>query len=140
MKDMFGKDDYRKIPNGAPGIETLMTLIHSEGVAKGKITLKEMVKILSENTAKIFGLKNKGSICPGKDADIVIFNPKIKFNISYKKLHMNVDYNPYEGFEIAGMPEIVYVRGKKAAQFKNDRVEFVGEIGRGRFIKREPSF
>ncbi len=140
MKDMFGKDDYRKIPNGAPGIETLMTLIHSEGVAKGKITLQQMVKILSVNTAKIFGLKNKGSICPGKDADIVIFNPKIKFNISYKKLHMNVDYNPYEGFEIAGMPEIVYVRGKKAAQFKNDRVEFVGEIGRGRFIKREPSF
>ncbi len=138
IKDMFGKEDYRKIPNGAPGIETLMMLMHSEGVVKGKITLEKMVEVVSANTAKIFGLKNKGSISVGKDADIVVFDPEKKFTISCEKLHMNVDYNPYEGLDITGMPEIVYSRGKKIAIFDDDRVKFVGESGSGRFVKREP--
>ncbi len=137
-KDMFGKDDYKKIPNGAPGIETLMTLLHSEGVVKGRISLERMVDVLSTSTAKMFGLGDKGAIAVGKDADIVIFDPTQKFTITQTRLHMNVDYNPYEGLEITGMPSLVYSRGLKVAEWRNDRVEFVGEVGRGRFIKREP--
>jgi len=68
----------------------------------------------------------------------VIFDPDRKFTITQSKLHMNVDYTPYEGMEITGMPNLVYSRGKRVAEWKDDHVAFVGEIGRGRFIKREP--
>ncbi len=137
-KDMFGKDDYKKIPNGAPGIETLLMVVHSEGVAKGRISLERMVDVLSTGTARMFGLKDKGEIAVGKDADIVVFNPEQKFTITQSKLHMNVDYTPYEGLEITGMPSSVYSRGKKVAQWNGKQMEFVGEVGRGRFIKRAP--
>jgi len=137
-KDMFGKDDYKKIPNGAPGIETLLILLHSEGVVKGRISLERMVDVLSTGTARMFGLKNKGEIAVGKDADMVVFDPEQKFTITQSKLHMNVDYTPFEGFEITGMPHLVYSRGKKVAQWNGERVDFVGDAGRGRFVKREP--
>ena len=137
-KDMNGKDDYKKIPNGAPGIETLLIMLHSEGVAKGRISLEKMVDVLSCATARMFGLKDKGEIAVGKDADIVVFNPDQKFTVTQSKLHMNVDYTPYEGFEVTGMPSAVYSRGKKVSQWNGDQMEFVGEVGRGKFIKREP--
>jgi dihydropyrimidinase len=137
-KDMFGKDDYKKIPNGAPGIETLLMVVHSEGVAKGRISLERMVDVLSTGTARMFGLKDKGEIAVGKDADIVVFNPQQKFTITQSKLHMNVDYTPYEGMEIIGMPSSVYSRGKRVARWNGKQMEFVGEAGRGRFIKRAP--
>ena len=137
-KDMFGKDDYKKIPNGAPGIETLLMVVHSEGVVKGRISLERMVDVLSTGTARMFGLKDKGEIAVGKDADVVVFNPQQKFTITQKKLHMNVDYTPYEGMKITGMPRSVYSRGKKVAQWNGKQMEFVGQPGRGRFIKREP--
>ncbi len=137
-KDMFGKDDYKKIPNGAPGIETLLILLHSEGVVKGRISLERMVDVLCTGTARMFGLKNKGEVAVGKDADIVVFDPEQKFTITQGKLHMNVDYTPFEGFEITGMPHLVYSRGKKVARWNGEQVEFVGEVGRGRFVKREP--
>jgi dihydropyrimidinase len=137
-KDRFGKDDYKKIPNGAPGTETLLMLLHSEGVLKGRISLEKMVEVLSTNTARLFGMRNKGEIAVGKDADIVIFDPNQKYTISYKTLHMNVDYNPYEGREITGMPYMVFSRGKKVAQWNKDRVEFTGKAGAGKFIKRMP--
>ena len=137
-KDMNGKGDYKKIPNGAPGIETLLIMLHSEGVAKGRISLEKMVEVLSSGTARMFGLKDKGEIAVGKDADIVVFNPDQKFTVTQSKLHMNVDYTPYEGFEVTGMPSAVYSRGKKVSQWNGDQMEFVGEVGRGRFIKREP--
>jgi dihydropyrimidinase len=137
-KDMNGKDDYKKIPNGAPGIETLLIMLHSEGVAKGRITLEKMVDVLSSGTARMFGLKDKGEIAVGKDADIVVFDPDQKFTVTQSKLHMNVDYTPYEGFEVTGMPSAVYSRGKKVSQWNGDQMDFVGEVGRGRFIKREP--
>jgi dihydropyrimidinase len=137
-KDMFGKDDYKKIPNGAPGIETLLMLVHSEGVVKGRITLERMVDVLATGTARMFGLKDKGEITVGKDADVVVFDPKAKFTITQKKLHMNVDYTPYEGMTITGMPMLVYSRGEKVAEWTGDRMKFVGKPGRGRFVKREP--
>ncbi len=137
-KDMFGRDDYKKIPNGAPGIETLLMVLHTEGVVRGRITLEKMVDVLSTGTARMFGLKNKGEIAVGKDADIVVFDPKQNFTITCSKLHMNVDYTPFEGYEMKGMPVAVYSRGKKVAQWNKDQLDFVGEKGRGRFIKREP--
>jgi dihydropyrimidinase len=137
-KDMNGKDDYKKIPNGAPGIETLLIMLHSEGVAKGRISLEKMVDVLSCGTARMFGLKDKGEIAVGKDADIVVFDPNQKFTVTQSKLHMNVDYTPYEGFEVTGMPKVVYSRGKKVSEWNGEQMEFVGEVGWGRFIKREP--
>ncbi len=138
IKDMNGKNDYRKIPGGAPGIETTLMLMHSEGVVKGRIKLEKMVEITSTNVANVFGIRNKGEIAVGKDADIVIFDPKQKFTINYQKLHMKVDYNPYEGMEITGMPYLVFSRGRKVAQWNKDRVEFTGRIGSGQFVYRAP--
>ena len=137
-KDMNGTNDYKVIPNGAPGIETLLMLIHSEGVVKGRITLEKMVDVLSTSTARMFGLKDKGGIQVGKDADIVLFDPQQKFTITQPKLHQNVDYTPYEGMEVTGMPKAVYSRGLKVAQWNGQQMEFVGKVGRGRFVKREP--
>ena len=138
QKDMNGKSDYKAIPNGAPGIETMLMLLHTEGVVKGRITLERMVDVLSTGTARMFGLASKGAVAPGKDADVVVFDPKRKFTITQKKLHMNVDYTPWEGWEMTGMPEIVYSRGRKVAQWSGDQMKFVGEAGKGRFVKRVP--
>jgi dihydropyrimidinase len=138
QKDMNGKDDYKKIPNGAPGIETMLMLMHTEGVVKGRITLERMVDVTSTSTARMFGLSNKGAIAAGKDADIVVFDPKRKFTITQKKLHQNVDYTPWEGWEMTGMPQIVYSRGKKVAEWSGDQMKFVGALGAGKFVKRAP--
>ena len=138
QKDMSGKDDYKVIPNGAPGIETMLMLMHTEGVVKGRITLERMVDVVSTSTARMFGLANKGAIAAGKDADIVVFDPKKKFTITQKKLHQNVDYTPWEGWEMTGMPQIVYSRGRKVAEWSGDQVKFVGEAAKGRFVKRAP--
>lgn len=138
IKDKFGKDDYRKIPNGAPGIETLLPLMHSEGVKKGKISLEKMVDVLSTATARMFGMDKKGSIAVGKDADIVVFDPEQEFTVTNDKLHMNVDYTPFEGYKITGMPYKVFSRGKLVAQWAGDQVDFTGEPGWGKFVKRIP--
>jgi len=138
QKDMNGKDDYKKIPNGAPGIETMLMLIHTEGVVKGRITRERMVDVLSTSTARMFGLSNKGAVAAGKDADLVVFDPKRKFTITQKKLHQNVDYTPWEGWEMTGMPQIVYSRGRKVAEWSGDQMKFVGAAGAGRFVKRAP--
>ena len=138
QKDMFGKEDYKKIPNGAPGIETMLMLLHNEGVVKGRISLEQMVAVLSTNTARLFGLRNKGEVAVGKDADLVIFDPKQKFKLSQNRLHMNVDYTPWEGWELTGMPSAVYSRGRRVAEWDGQQMKFVGRSGAGRFVKREP--
>jgi dihydropyrimidinase len=138
QKDMAGRDDFRKIPNGAPGIETMLMLLHTEGVVKGRITKERMVDVLSTGTARMFGLGKKGAIAVGKDADIVVFDPKRTFTITQKNLHQNVDYTPWEGWKMTGMPQVVYSRGRKVAEWSGDQVKFVGEQGRGKFIKRDP--
>jgi dihydropyrimidinase len=116
----------------------MLMLMHTEGVVKGRITLERMVDVISTGTARMFGLSHKGAIAAGKDGDVVVFDPKKKFTISQKKLHQNVDYTPWEGWEMTGMPQIVYSRGKKVAEWSGDQVKFVGAAGAGKFVKRAP--
>ena len=122
-----------------PANPTIIAVSKDEFIADlQEAEIDKAVDVLSTATAKMFGLADKGEIRVGKDADIVIFDPEQKFTITQKKLHMNVDYTPFEGMEVTGMPVEVYVRGKKVSEWKNDHVEFVGEKGYGKFVKREP--
>jgi dihydropyrimidinase len=131
----LGHDDFSKIPNGAPGIETRMSLVYDGGVRAGRISLNRFVELTSTSPAKIFGLfPRKGTIAPGSDADIVIFDPEKKTTLSAKTLHMNVDYNPYEGREIVGAAETVLSRGRLVIE----NGTLVGRAGAGSFIKRSP--
>jgi dihydropyrimidinase len=131
----LGRDDFSKIPNGAPGIETRMSLVHDGGVRSGKISWNRFVELTSTSPAKIFGLfPRKGTIAPGSDADLVVFDPNRKQTLSAKTLHMKVDYNPYEGREVTGVSETVLSRGKLVVE--NGR--FVGRAGAGSFLKRSP--
>ncbi len=94
----LGDGDFSKIPNGAPGVETRMSLVYDGGVRTGKISMNRFVELTSTSPAKIFGMfPKKGTIAPGSDADIVIFDPEKKTTLSAKTHHMKVDYNPYEG-------------------------------------------
>jgi dihydropyrimidinase len=133
----LGDGDFSKIPNGAPGIETRMSLVYDGGVRTGKISLNRFVELTSTSPARIFGLfPRKGTIAPGSDADIVIFDPEKTMTLRAKTLHMNVDYNPYEGREITGVTETVLSRGRVII----DQGVFVGRAGSGSFIKRQPRF
>ncbi len=131
----LGDGDFSKIPNGAPGIETRMSLVYDGGVRTGKISLNRFVDLTSTSPAKIFGLfPRKGTIAPGSDADLVIFDPTRQTRLSAKTLHMNVDYNPYEGRAVTGVSETVISRGRVII----DNGTFTGKAGAGAFLKRKP--
>jgi dihydropyrimidinase len=125
---------FDRISNGAPGIETLLTLVYSEGVRGGRITLERMVDLLSTTPAARFGLERKGAVTVGKDADIVLFDPAARRTIHATELHHTSDYTPYEDFEVAGAVRSVLVRG---ADVIRDGV-FVGRRGAGAFVERGP--
>lgn len=130
---VLGEHDFSKIPNGAPGIETRMSLVYDGGVRPGRISLNRWVELTSTSPAKIFGLfPRKGTIAPGSDADIVVFNPAKKQTLGVKTLHMRVDYNPYEGREVHGVTETVISRGRVVVE----NGKFTGRAGAGAFIKR----
>ncbi len=129
----MGKDNFSKIPNGAPGIETRMSLLYS-GVLGGKISLNRFVELTSTNPAKLMGLyPQKGSINIGGDGDIVVFDPSATMILRQKDLHMNVDYNPYEGREVKGVPTTVLSRGKVII----DQGKYLGKVGEGQFVPRQ---
>jgi dihydropyrimidinase len=129
----LGEGDFSKIPNGAPGIETRMSLVYDGGVRTGRISLSRFVELTSTSPAKIFGLfPRKGTIAPGSDADIVIFDPEKKQRLSAKTLHMKVDYNPYEGREVTGVTDTVISRGRVIV----DNRSFTGRAGAGSFLRR----
>lgn len=111
QKDL-GLKDFTKIANGAGGIEHRLQILYTFGVAKGLISMKKMVEITSTNSAKIFGLENKGKIEVDFDADIVIWNPNFDGKISSKTHHQNCDSNIYEGFKIRGNADVVIVGGR----------------------------
>jgi dihydropyrimidinase len=129
----LGRDDFSKIPNGGPGIENRLQMIHQFGVREGRLSLNRMVELLATNPAKLFGLyPRKGTVAVGSDADIVVFDPDKRVTISAKTHHSKVDYNLFEGTEVQGSPEVVLLRGNVLVE--ND--ELVARPGIGEFVKR----
>lgn len=132
QKDL-GKGDFTKIPNGGPFVEDRFSILFSEGVKKGRITVNEFVNMVSTQAAKLFGLfPQKGTIAPGCDADIVLFDPNVERTISQKTHHMDVDYSALEGMKVTGQPITVLSRGEYVIKNK----QFVGNPGTGNFLKR----
>ena len=129
----LGKDDFTKIPNGLPGIQDRMPIMWTYGVRAGHITPNQFVAYNCTNPAKIFGLyPQKGALVPGADADIVIWDPekRVKYGVAHS--HQRTDYNLYEGWELVGYPEKVFLRGKLIV----DGDEWMGRRGDGKFLKR----
>src|SRR5581483_1667089 len=120
-------------PNGGPGLENRLQLIHHFGVREGRISLNRMAELLCTNPAKLFGLyPRKGTLAVGSDADIVVFDPEKRVAISAATHHSRADYNLYEGTEVQGSPETVLLRGNVIVD--GDRL--LARPGSGRFIKR----
>lgn len=129
----LGQYDFTKIPNGLPGIQDRMPILWTYGVNAGYITPNQFVAYTSTNPAKIFGLyPRKGALVPGADADIVIWDPEKQVRYGRKHSHQRTDYNLYEGWELLGYPEKVFLRGKLIV----DGDEWKGKRGDGTFLKR----
>ncbi|MGG4490767.1 dihydropyrimidinase [Metabacillus idriensis] len=132
QKDL-GKGDFTKIPNGGPIIEDRLSILFSEGVTKGRISLNQFVDLTSTKSAKLFGLyPKKGTIAVGSDADLVLFDPSAERTISAETHHMAVDYNAFEGLQVTGEPVSVLSRGEFVVKDK----QFAGKAGRGNYQKR----
>ena len=131
QKDL-GKESFAKIPNGLPSVEDRFTLLF-QGVHAGRISLNRFVEVVATAPALMMGLyPRKGTIAPGFDADIVVFDPDRERTISAETHHMNVDYSCYEGWDVKGLPEVVLQRGSVLVEDG----EWLGKEGRGRFIER----
>ena len=129
----LGKGDFTKIPNGLPGIEDRLPVLWTTGVRPGKITPNQFVAYNSTNPAKIFGLyPRKGALLAGSDADVVIWDPEKKVTYGVAQSHQRTDYNLYEGWELTGMPEKVFLRGKLIVNGE----QWLGNAGAGLFLKR----
>ena len=124
---------FDKIPPGVANLETLLPMLYSEGVAKRRITVERMVELVATAPARIAGLRTKGEIAVGKDADLVLFDPHVTRTVRASEMHSACDYDPYEGWSVTGWPRAVYLRGALA---------YDGEIrarpGSGRFVPRSP--
>jgi dihydropyrimidinase len=129
----LGLDDFSKIPNGGPGLENRLQMIHNFGVREGRITLNRMVELLCTNPAKLFGLyPRKGTIAVGGDADLVVFDPEKRITITAAGQQSRTDYNLYEGTEVVGDVETVLLRGNVIV----DGGRVVAEPGIGQFVQR----
>jgi dihydropyrimidinase len=132
QKDL-GKGDFRKVPNGLPGVEDRVDLLHDGGVGGGRLTRERWVEVISTAPARLFGMyPRKGAVAVGSDADLVIYDPNRRRTISAKTHHMDVDYSCYEGREIQGGSDVVLSRGSVIVR----NGEFTGRKGHGRFIRR----
>jgi dihydropyrimidinase len=129
----MGRDDFSKIPNGAPGLENRLQIIHELGVRGGRISLNRMVELLCTNPAKLFGLyPRKGTVAVGSDADVVVFDPEKRVTISANGQHSRSDYNVYEGMDVTGSPEVVLRRGEILVEGG----ELAARPGSGQFVRR----
>jgi dihydropyrimidinase len=132
----LGRGDFRKIPNGLPGVEDRVDLLHDGGVVAGRISLERWVEVISTAPAKLFGMyPQKGSVSVGADADLVVYDPEHKRTISAKTHHMDVDYSCYEGRTVQGSSAVVLSRGSVIVRDG----QFTGRKGNGRFVKRAPA-
>src|SRR3954464_12085612 len=134
----LGLGDFTKIPNGLPAIEHRLTLLHDRSVREGHMSMIDLVRHGSWGPARLFGLDRKGAVAPGFDADVVVFDPEVKHTLSAEPHVMNVDYDPFEGWEVQGKPRFVLARGETVYADG----EVVSQPGRGRYVKRslfEPS-
>jgi dihydropyrimidinase len=130
-----GRDNFSRIPGGAPGIETRLPLLYTHGVRRGRLTPERWVEVCCTEPARRFGLApRKGTLAVGADADLVLFDPERAVTLSAQSLHQNVDYCPYEGWQVQGYPTTVLSRGKVIVHDG----EFVGQAGRGRFLRTDP--
>lgn len=130
----LGKDDFTKIPNGGPGIENRLQLIHHHGVNAGKISLNRFVELVSATPARLFGMyPRKGALEVGSDADIVVWDPNALHTISAASHHMRVDYSMFEGFEVRGNARQVLSRGEVIVEDGR----FHGRAGRGNYLRRQ---
>jgi dihydropyrimidinase len=127
--------DFRKIPFGMPGVETMVPLLYSEGVSKRGLSVNQLISLTSTNPAKLFGMyPKKGTIAIGSDADLVIFDTEKKVTLKADDLQTNCDWSPYEGWKLVGYPSTTISRGKVVAEDG----KFVGEAGHGKFLQRTP--
>jgi len=132
----LGRGDFRKIPNGLPGVEDRVDLLHDGGVVGGRISKERWVDVISTAPAKLFGMyPRKGAVAVGSDADLVVYDPMRKRTISAKTHHMDVDYSCYEGREVTGASDVVLSRGSVIVRDG----KFTGRKGYGRFVKRSPA-
>ena len=132
----LGQGDFRKIPNGLPGVEDRVDLMHDGGVVGGRISRERWVEVLSAAPARLFGLEGrKGVVAPGADADLAIYDPDRRHTISAKTHHMNVDYSCYEGRVVQGGSDVVLSRGEVIVEGG----EWLGAKGRGKFLPRRPT-
>ncbi|CAN5758862.1 dihydropyrimidinase [soil metagenome] len=130
----LGQGDFRKVPNGLPGVEDRVDLLHDGGVVGGRLTKERWVEVISAAPARMFGLAGrKGVIAPGVDADLVVYDPRRKHTISASTHHMDVDYSCYEGREVQGASDVVLSRGRVIVEHG----EWMGERGWGKFLKRK---
>jgi dihydropyrimidinase len=130
---VLGKDDFTKIPNGGPGIENRLQLLHHHGVNEGKLSLNRFVEIVSTAPAKIFGMyPKKGTLTAGSDADIVVWDPNAEHLISAKTHNMRVDYSMFEGFRVRGNARQVFSRGELIVE----NGKYIGKAGRGAYLRR----
>ncbi len=130
----LGKDDFTKIPNGGPGIENRLQLLHHHGVGLGNFSMNRFVELVSTAPARIFGMyPQKGVLAPGSDADIVLWDQTADHTISAATHHMRVDYSMFEGFQVRGNARDVYSRGELIVS----RGNFIGKPGRGNYLRRQ---
>jgi dihydropyrimidinase len=129
----LGSTDFTKIPNGLPGVQDRLPIMWTFGVGDGRLTANQFVALTSTNPARIFGLyPRKGALLPGSDADIVIWDPDKRVNYGVALSHQRTDYNLYEGWELVGYPEKVFLRGSLIV----DGTQWLGKSGQGQFLKR----
>jgi dihydropyrimidinase len=129
----LGRDDFTKIPNGLPGVQDRLPILWTYGVRAGRITANQFVALNCTNPARIFGLyPRKGTLLPGSDADIVIWDPERRVQYGVAVSCQRTDYNLYEGWELVGYPEKVFLRGKLIV----DGERWLGRAGQGQFVSR----
>ena len=132
QKDL-GRGSFVEIPGGLPGLEARLALLHTFGVCQGHLSLSRWVDVCCTTPARLFGLyPRKGTLLPGSDGDVVIFDPEYKLTLSQSTLHENVDYTPYAGMELCGYPRTTIARGETLVQ----EGRYVGSPGGGRFLRR----